>query len=386
MDRESGVQNLQDTQNKKFKVEETVPKQDGRPVTRIHGGNIREAAKRYGLEERTILDFSSNVNPLGPSPAAKRAVKKSLSSLGRYPDPETLELRTAIARYFGVKPEQVACGNGSNGLIHLIPRVFRPKKVLIPVPAFTEYAAAVEAAGGEVVPLPLPEHGGYRLDPLDMAFALKGVDMAFLCNPDNPTGRLMAKPEMLEIARYAAREGALLVVDEAFMDFIEGESLVKEAALSSRLVCLRAFTKFFGLPGLRIGYAISGEENIAMLRRHTEPWTVNIPAEQAAVAALNDWGHIKKTRKAVKQERERLLSELRLLPGVETFPSFANFIFLKLTSLDGPALTEQLGLRGILIRDCSSFPGIGNRYVRVAVRTRRENERLVKALREILIR
>jgi threonine-phosphate decarboxylase len=368
-----------------FKVKETVPKQNGRPMTRVHGGNIREAIKRYGLEERMVLDFSSNVNPLGPSPAAKQAVKDSISFLTRYPDPEMVELRTAIARYVGVKPEQVACGNGSNGLIHLIPRVFKPKKVLIPVPTFSEYAAAAEAAGAEVIPLPLPEHGGFRLDPIDMAFALKGVDMAFLCNPNNPTGRLIPKPEMIEIARYAVQEGVRLIVDEAFIDFIEADSLVKETALSSHLICLRAFTKFFGLPGLRIGYAVSSEDIAAALRDSQEPWAVNIPAERAAIAALNDWGHIRKTRKMVEKERERLLSELRLLPGVEPFPSFANFVFIKLTTVGGPVLTEKLGLRGILIRDCSSFFGVRSRYVRIAVRTRRENERLVKALREILI-
>jgi threonine-phosphate decarboxylase len=175
-------------------------------------------------------------------------------------------------------------------------------------------------------------------------------------------------------------------VDEAFMDFIEADSLVKEAALSRHLICLRAFTKFFGLAGLRIGYAVSGEDDAAALRDHMEPWTVNIPAERAAIAALADWGHIKKTRKTVEKERERLLSELRLIPGVEPFPAFANFIFVKLTSLDAPSLAEKLGLRGILIRDCSSFPGLGSRYARIAVRTRRENERLVKALRETLIR
>lgn len=372
-------------QNTESGIEESIAKRNGRPAPRVHGGNIREAARRYGLEEKKVLDFSSNVNPLGPSPAAVRAVKKSLPSLSRYPDPETAELRSAIARYHGIKPGQVACGNGSNGLIHLVPRVFRPRKVLIPLPTFTEYAAAAEAAGAEVVPLPLTEHGGFRLDPVDMAFALKGVDLAFLCNPNNPTGRLIAKSEMMEIARYAVQEGARLVVDEAFMDFIEADSLVKEAARSSHLICIRAFTKFFGLSGLRIGYAVSSDENAALLRDHTEPWAVNIPAERAAIAALGDWGHIRKTRSTIEKERERLLSELRILPGVEPFPAFANFIFLKLASVSGPALTDKLALRGILIRDCSSFPGLGNRYIRIAVRTRRENNRLIQALRELLI-
>ena len=190
-------------------------------TARVHGGNIREAIKRYGLEGRKVLDFSSNVNPLGPSAAARRAAKKALSLIDHYPDPDMTELRQAIARYFGIKPGQVICGNGSNELIHLIPRVFRPKKVLVPMPTFTEYAAAVEEAGGEVVPLWLNEQEGFRVDPLEMAFALKGMDMAFLANPNNPTGLLMTKAETTELIGHALQHGVRLVIDEAFMDFIE---------------------------------------------------------------------------------------------------------------------------------------------------------------------
>lgn len=355
-------------------------------TARVHGGNIREAIKRYGLEGRKVLDFSSNVNPLGPSAAARRAAKKALALIDRYPDPDMTDLRKAIARYFGIKPGQVICGNGSNGLIHLIPRVFRPKKVLVPMPTFTEYAAAVEEAGGEVVPLRLNEREGFRVDPLEMAFALKGMDMAFLSNPNNPTGLLMTRAEMAELMGHALQYGVRLVVDEAFMDFIESESIVKQAVEASQLICLRSFAKFFGMPGLRIGYAVSDEATIAALRAGQEPWTVTIPAEHAAIAALNDWRHIKKTRRVIERERDRLLSDLRLLPGVEPFPCAANFIFMKVGSFDAPLLVQKLGLRGLLVRDCSSFPGLDSGFVRIAVRTGRENRRLVKALRELLAR
>ncbi|HSA77922.1 MAG TPA: aminotransferase class I/II-fold pyridoxal phosphate-dependent enzyme, partial [Nitrospirota bacterium] len=260
-----------------------------------------------------------------------------------------------------------------------------PKKVLIPVPTFMEYAAAAEDAGGKVVTFPLKEREGFRVDPLEMAFALKGMDMAFLCNPNNPTGLLISKVEMLEIMQYALQQGVRLVVDEAFMDFSGSDSIVKEAVQSSHLICLRAFTKFFGMPGLRIGYAVSDETTAADLRNGQEPWAVSIPAEQAAIAALNEWRYIKKTRRLIEKERERLLSAFRILPGVEPFPCSANFILLKLTSIDAWQLTEKLGQRGLLVRDCSSFPGLSNRFVRIAVRTRRENNRLVQMLRELLI-
>lgn len=359
---------------------------DGLRTSRVHGGNIYEAAKKYDIDPKKIIDFSSNVNPLGASSAARRAAKRSLAFIDSYPDPDMTDLRKAIARYFGIKPEHIICGNGSNGLIHLIPRVFRPKKVLIPVPTFTEYAAAVENSGGEAVLLPLKERDGFRIDPLEMAFALKGVDMAFLCNPNNPTGLLIPKGEMLEIVRYAHEQGVRLVIDEAFMDFIKLESIVKEAINASHLICLRAFTKFFGMAGLRIGYAVSDEATIAALQAGQEPWTVNIPAEHAAIAALNDWRHAKKTFRLVEKERDRLLSSIRILPGVEIFPCSANFIFIKIEAAKASLLTEKLALRGLLVRDCSSFPGLDSRFIRIAVRTPRENKRLIQALREQLSR
>jgi threonine-phosphate decarboxylase len=358
---------------------------DTRKAPRVHGGNIYEVARQLGIDAGKLIDFSANVNPLGPSSRAKRAAKRSLSHIDQYPDPESTDLRRAIGRYFGIKPGQVVCGGGSNGLIHLIPRVFRPKTTLILAPTFAEYAAAASDAGSEVRTLLLKERDGFRVDPVEMAFAFQGVDLAFLCNPNNPTGQLIPKIEMLEIARYAAQHGVRLVVDEAFMDFVDAESIVKEAVRASGLICLRAFTKFFGLPGLRIGYAVSDEATISALRDGQEPWTVSIPAEQAAIAALDDWGHIKKTLRLIEKERGRMQAALRLLPGVETFPAAANFILIKCVSLDTHALRAKLAGRGMLVRDCSSFPGLDERYIRIAVRTRRENNRLIKALRELML-
>lgn len=354
-------------------------------TNRMHGGNLRAAAKRFGIRERDIIDFSSNVNPLGPSRGAVRAVKGSLGLLDRYPDPDAAELRTAISRYFGIRKDQVLCGAGSNALIHLIPRALRPRRALVPAPTFSEYAAAVEDSGGEAVLLPLREENGFRMDPVVISLALKGMDLAFLCNPNNPTGGILGRSEVMEIAERAGQEGTVLVVDEAFMDFDDRESVLKEIVGLPNVLCLRAFTKFFGLPGLRAGYAVGAEQLIAGLREKQEPWTVSIPAERAAVAALQDWGHIRKTRELIAREREWLVGELRLLPGVEVFPAAANFIMLKVTSVNPCLLINSLGERGILVRDCSSFPGLDARFLRIAVRTRRENRRFIKAIRSLLL-
>jgi threonine-phosphate decarboxylase len=230
----------------------------------------------------------------------------------------------------------------------------------------------------------LQEQNGSRIDPLDLSFALKGVDMAILCNPNNPTGALATKAEMVEILRSCCENGVRLVVDEAFMDFAEADSLVKDAVQSSSLIVLRAFTKFYGMPGLRVGYAIADTGTAQRLRRGQEPWTIDTPSEQAAIAALTDWGYAKKTRRYIAKGRDRLLADLRLIQGVEPFPSSANFILLKIAGIDSQLLTDRLGRRGLLVRDCSSFPGLDNRYIRIAVRTWWQNRRLLKALREIL--
>lgn len=351
---------------------------------RVRTVAVDEAARRYGCAQTDMIDFSSNVNPLGPSSAAIRAAKRSLSSIDRYPDPEMSRLRRAVARYFGIKPGQVICGNGSTELINLIPRVFRPRKVLIPAPTFPEFAAAVAQAGGEVVTLPLQERTGFRIDPLDMAFSLKGMDMAFLCNPNNPTGVLTPKTEMLEIVQYGLEQGVRIVVDEAFMDFTGAESIMKEAVLASNLITLRSFGMFFGMPGLRVGYAVSDEATIGALGSGREPWTVNSAGEQAAIAALEDWRHARRTLRMIHKERERLFSAIRILPGVETFPSSANFIFMKVPAAHAPLLTEKLAQRGFVVRDCSSFPGLDRRFLTIAVRSRRENKRLIQALRALI--
>jgi threonine-phosphate decarboxylase len=254
------------------------------------------------------------------------------------------------------------------------------------MPSFTEYAFAAGSADSEVVCLPLGERDGFRMDPVEISFALKGVDLAFLCNPNNPTGQLVPKTEMLEIMQHARDNNVRLVVDEAFMDYLAEESIIKEAVQASGIICLRSFAKFFGMPGFRIGYAVSDEATIASLRNGQEPWSVNIPAKHAAIAALGDWGHIKRTRRLIEKERYRLLAELRLLPGVETLPGVANFILVKFVSADTHSIRERLGLRSMLVRDCSTFPGLDSRYIRISVRTRRENNRLIKALREIMIK
>jgi threonine-phosphate decarboxylase len=348
-------------------------------------GAIEEIAAKFGYTVDEIYDFTSAVNPLGPPQSAVKAVKNAAAGIGRYPDAQMRGLRKAAAGYFGIKQANVVCGAGGIGLIHLIPRVFRPRKVLVTSPAGAEYAAAARDAGSEVALLPLAERNGFHVDPVEMAFALKGADMAFLSNPNAATGQVVPKAEMIEIMRYAVEHGVRLVIDEAYMDYLEHESILKETLNATGVICLRTFSKFFGMPGLRVGYAVSDEATAEALREGQEPWTVNGPAEHAAVAALGDWTYIRKTRSMIDRERERLLTALRLLPGVETFAASANFILVKVSSQDDCPICDKLGRMGLLVRDCSSVEGLDGRFIGIAPGTRRANKRLLKAMRAMLL-
>lgn len=359
---------------------------DARRPVRKGRDSVREAARRYGIPARRIIDFSTTVNPFGPPASSLRAARKAVAVIGTGPAAPASELGAALAGHWGLPREHVVCGNGPEQLLHLLPRVFRPRKVLVPSPANREYVIASEIAGCEVVPLRLPEHGGFRVDPLDIVFALKdGVDMVFLSNPGDPTGRLVTRAEMLEIARYAQQKGVRMVVDESFMDYEETDSLVRDAADSETIVCLRSFSRFFGMPGLPVGYAVCGAGAAGAMRNAQEPYPLSAPAAAAATAAVLDRGFGKRMRKLAEEEREWLLSEVRLLPGVETFPSFTNFLFLRLIDRSASALADELGSRGLLISDCASYEGMGDRYVRISIRSRHENRRLLQELRSILL-
>lgn len=304
-----------------------------------HGGNIY----KYGKD---IIDFSANINPLGLSKEIKRV---NLDRILHYPDPDSKELIKCIARYWRIGEENILLGNGSSELIYLIVYTFRPQKIFIPVPSFSEYERAAKIAG---------RWNG-------------GVELLFICNPNNPTGSLVKVP----------RFKGLKVVDEAFMDFLQDEdkhTMIWEATKNKKIIVLRTFTKFFAIPGLRLGYLIAHRDIIKRLKRYQPPWNINSLA-QAVGIVLEDKEYIEKTRRFIEKERQFLFRELSKIKGLKPLPSVVNFI---LVEVDSPAgLKEKLIQKGILIRDCSNFRGLNNRFIRIAVRKRSENIRLIEALR-----
>ncbi len=351
-----------------------------------HGGNLRALARSAGIPEGRILDFSASINPLGLSPRVEAAIKSAIPRLIHYPDPEAVLLQSALARYHRLSSDCVLVGNGSTELIYLLARALAPRRALILHPAFSEYEAALELAGCRVERLILAEAEDFLPGLSAFISKLAERELVILANPGNPTGSLIPAGDLQGLATAAHEAGAVLVVDEAFVDFVEDASLKHSLDRFPWLLLLRSLTKFFALPGLRIGYALASPELLGRLLPWKEPWSVNGLAEAAGVAALEDRGYQETSRSLIPSWREALVTGLQKFGTLQVFPGTANYLLVKLldTSWSAPALRSALLRGGIAIRDCSSFPGLGWRFFRVAVRGPEENQILLGALEHFL--
>lgn len=317
-------------------------------MKRPHGGAL----------DPTLLDFSASINPLGPPEAVREVLLRAPDLATRYPSPDARELCEALACHHGVPAACVLAGNGSTQLIYLVAQLLSGTPAWVVTPAFTEYEDACEACG-----LPLT-----RTRP--------GV--TFVGNPTSPEGRLLAREDVLALP-------GTVIVDEAFMEFAgDRESLVRRAAEDPRLVVLRSLTKFYALPGLRLGYLVAVPAMVERLRRLQPPWSVNALAGAAGRAALADPAYRDRTRRVVRELRDELVRGLREV-GLLPSPSEANFVLCRVPDAGG--LCRALRESGIVARNCDSFTGLPpNRYVRFAVRPRPEQERLLGVLREVVPR
>lgn len=356
-------------------------------MVQTHGGNIYEVARRYGLRPEAIIDFSSNVNPLGPSPRVLRALRSHFRWIGRYPDLHALGLRRDLAHFHGLPEETIVVGNGSTALIYRLPSALAPANAVVLHPTFSEYERALGLGGCRVDRVMRHETEGFSAPWLRLHEELRrGYAAVILCNPNNPTGDVIAKAELYEFVEAAARVGTLVIVDEAFMDFHEEASLKQEVLRCSNLIVLRSMTKCFALAGLRLGYVVASPPLVKRLQEAEEPWAVSTLAQIAGRESLRDRNYLRRTLALIATERQYLLGQLVNIPGLQAFPSVANFLLIKITSpdWDAPRVQQALIQQEMLIRDCSSFPGLGRAYMRIAVRGQHDNHRLVAALRQLL--
>jgi L-threonine-O-3-phosphate decarboxylase len=350
------------------------PRREG-PAVVAHGGPDHAELARLGVRPDELLDFSVNTNPLGASPLALQAINTVDPS--RYPDSQALRLRTSLAAFHGVGPEQVVAGNGSVELIWRLAEVFldRGDSGLIVGPTFGEYEAAIRRQNASVAVFRASPSECFqpRLEDL-LAFVQKARPrLMFVCNPNNPTG------QALEAGALQALLGAcgetLVVIDEAYIDFADGLSSALALQADSRVVVLRSLTKNFGLAGLRLGYVVATPGVVGLLQRAQPPWSVNAFAQAAGLAALDDREHLETGRRLAVEAREYLLQGVARL-GLSGLPSRTNFCLVEVG--DASRLRADLLSRGILVRDCASF-GLP-RYIRLAARPLPECERLLEAL------
>jgi len=358
----------------------------------IHGGNIYAASRELGRDVTKLIDFSASINPLGPSPHVWRAIVNARHLLRHYPDPDCWDLCQTLARYWQTAPERIVMGNGSTELIDALPRALSIRHLLIAQPTFSEYAASMVRAGGcvEAVYAKRREQYAQPIDGLCRVMEKQrntsnAVDGVMLCNPNSPSGQTCSIDDVRRLAHIAQRRGIWLVIDEAFADYCPERSFLPEAASWPRVVILRSITKFYALPGLRIGYAVAAPSVIQSFRKQISPWSVNAMGQVAALAAVNDRAHARKSVRFMTRERERFGNLLAALPGCSVMPTYANYFLVELPrGWRSPEVAEQLRVAGLLVRDCSVIPGMNSRSIRVAVRSRQENDRLIQALSELL--
>ena len=355
----------------------------------IHGGEIWQIAEQKGLNVEDLVDFSSSINPLGPSPRALEAIEHEFKRLSLYPDSNSTALREALACHFGsITKNNVIVGNGSTELVYLFAEIFLRKGdvALVAVPTFGEYANAIVRMGGRPRYVNLSQN--FQVEPDVLVRKMDGAKAVFLCNPNNPTSRLIPHDTLIEVVENALEKEVVVFLDEDFIEFVDEEkehSLVNAVGKYSNVFVLRTFTKFYGLTGLRVGYGIADEETVDVFYRVKMPWNVNSLAQAAAAAALADDEHSRRTIEVVKEEKEFLSRELSRIRGFKVFPADTNFIFIDVrkSGFTASKLREHMINQGVLVRDCSSFLGLDAYYVRVAIRTRKENERLLDGFRKV---
>lgn len=383
----------------------------------FHGGNIYKIFRENNIKE--ILDYSSNINPYGIPESLKKRITENLEILERYPDPDYIELRQKLAHLNKIDISNIVLGNGATEIIFLFMKVINPKKILIAAPTFGEYERAVKATervenssilgdsnkkkddenscGKQKIKIEyfeLKESDDFKLNIHNLKNELeKKYDLLIICNPNNPTGKFLKLDETEKILRECNKHNTKLFIDEAFIDFLKDgmkESIINTKEDKQNLFVTRAFTKFFAIPGLRLGYGIYFDKNLEKeISEKKEPWSVNNIAEIAGLTVLDDTEYIEKTLKWITEEKIYMYEKLNEITGIKPYKTETNFIMVK---IEDKLFSKELNVKilrgkileyGILIRDASNFKFLDERFFRLAIKNRKNNNRIIKVLKDI---
>lgn len=350
-----------------------------------HGADIFTAAKLYGTDENNIIDFSSNINPLGIPTEVERAIINSVKHSGRYPDIHYRKLIEAISSYENIPESFIFPSNGAAEGIFRIALCLKPGQALLTAPTFSEYESALKTVDCSIKCYNLNEDKKFNIG-VDILEEINGVDVVFICNPNNPTGQITDNKILEKITAQCKLYGTFVVVDECFMDFVEYKERYSVNHLLEKydnLIILRAFTKIFAIPGIRFGYCMtSNEEIIIRLKKSGPPWNVSVPAQEAALAAVKERDYVARTIEYIRNQRSYLVEEIRNL-NIKVYESHANYILFK---IDGEVdLKDEFIKKGILIRSCANYENLSDKYYRIAVKTEKENKLFIEILKEIMV-
>lgn len=355
-------------------------------VLAVHGGNTQEIARKYNINVEEIIDFSANINPLGLSKCIKKAIIKAIDKVEKYPDITYYDLKNSIGEFEKINNESIILGNGAAEVIFNIVRAIKPRKALLPAPTFSEYEEAILSIDGEINYYILNEENNFQLDDGFIESIQVDVDIVFICNPNNPTGVLTNSNFIERVLNKALNTNTKVVIDESFLDFVEDNNKYSSKELLenyNNLIIVKSLTKFFAIPGIRIGYGLLYDKEIMRnINKITVPWSINAIANEAIIQGLKENEYIEKSVKNVKEEKEYLYKALKKIDYIKVFEPSVNFIMFKL--LKDVDLKEILIKKKLLIRSCDNYIGLSNKFYRVAVRTRKENEKLIDELQNIL--
>ncbi len=356
-----------------------------------HGGDIWGFSRKYNIPLEEVLEFSGPINFMGPPPKAVEAVKQNARLIKFYPDPNPVEFKSAIAKYVGhnVRTENILLGNGSIELIYMITELLsKPFKAVIPVPSFSEYEKAALRLGGEIQFVKLPQNFALEMDKIK-ASVTADTKIMCICNPHSPSGTLYSKEEVIELVEFCQKKDIIFSIDENYIEFAEAGEVNTVAGMVKEyenLFVIRSVTKFYGMAGLRFGYAVAAEPLIEKLETVRQPWSINALASIATLAAFSDTEFIENTKQTIKKERANLSKKLGEIEGLQVYPSTTNFLLVKIKNrkINSTKLKELLAKEHILIRDCCTFVGLDDSYFRVTVRSAKDNQRLVDTIKKVL--
>lgn len=360
-------------------------------VDHFHGSDLEKIERIYGIKKEEITSFSANVNPLGISPKMRSALTEHLDCITSYPDREYTALRRQIGNYVQAPPEHILVGNGSTELISLFIQLRHPGKALILGPTYSEYEREISLGGGTSLYYPLREEENFLLNVEDFRTYLnESLDLLVICNPNNPTSTAIPRDAMRKILDECKRCDISVLIDETYVEFAPDSPGLDSIPLTryyNNLVILRGISKFFAAPGLRLGYAVTGNEKLLeQINARKNPWTINSLAAAAGELMFSDTEYITQTKKLIEQERARVCKEIESWGTVKLYPASANFVLAKIRKEDVTAddLFDHAIRRKLMIRNCSTFPFLDHRYFRFCFMSPEKNKELLECLHELL--